>query len=252
MDATDIGRALSQFGAFRAPVLMVHSSLSACGYIEGGTETVIASLRSWIDGATLAMPTHTYCYPRGGRPAPTFDAASTPSVVGAITNAFWRQSGVVRSAHPTHSVASSGSLATSICEEHEWARTPCGAGTPYEKLVQLGCAALMFGATLDGYTFFHTAEDAATVPYLYEARMYELFIRDACGIRWSMESRRQDMNVPRRFGQMDAFLEREALLKRVQLGNGELLFIPDARAVHSVLVDALRRDPFLLVAQAAA
>jgi aminoglycoside 3-N-acetyltransferase len=231
---------------------MVHSSLSACGYIDGGAETVIASLRSWIDGATLAMPTHTYCYPRGNAPAPCFDPETTPSVVGTITNAFWRQRGVVRSVHPSHSIASSGPLASSICSDHEWAHTPCGAETPYEKLVELGCAVLMFGATLDGYTLFHTAEDAAGVPYLYEPRTYELFHRDACGIRWSMESRRQDMNVPRRFGRMDEFLERDCLLRRVRLGRADLLFIPDAKAAHRVLVDALRHDPMLLVAEGAA
>ena len=153
----------------------------------------------------------------------------------------------MRSVHPSHSLASVGALAAEICRDHEWSETPCGAGTPYAKLLELDCSVLMFGATLDGYTFFHTAEHDARCPYLYEPHRQELLFRDERGLVWSLPSLRHDMQVPRRFREMDAWLADRSLLHRQTLGSGELLFIPCARAVHRALVEALQRDPWLLV-----
>ncbi|HEX2267906.1 MAG TPA: AAC(3) family N-acetyltransferase, partial [Pyrinomonadaceae bacterium] len=98
LDESKIREALESYGAFKADLLLVHSSLSACGSIEGGPATVIGALRSWItDRAALALPTHTWSYPDATGVAPVYDYRSTPSVVGTITNHFWRQPGVVRS-----------------------------------------------------------------------------------------------------------------------------------------------------------
>src|SRR5690349_11704525 len=64
LNEAKIREALDSFGAFNGDVLLVHSSLSACGSIDGGPETVINALRSWItDRAALALPTHTWSYP---------------------------------------------------------------------------------------------------------------------------------------------------------------------------------------------
>jgi hypothetical protein len=108
----------------------------------------------------------------------------------------------------------------------------------------------MFGARLDAYTLFHTAEDAAAVPYLYYPEPVTLRMRDGADLRL-LTSRRQDMTVPRSFAQMDRWLEERSLLRRRRLGMGELLFIPRAGDAHEALVAALRQDPLLLVDPAA-
>src|SRR5712692_7680181 len=151
-------------------IVMVHSSLSACGYVRGGPTAVIEALRTGCAESTLVMPTHTYWYPGSDGSVKAFDPTSTPSVVGAIGDAFWRRPGVARSLHPTHSLAAEGPMASMLVEGHEHCTTPCGAGTPYERLVRWDASILMFGVTLNCYTLFHSAEDAARVPYLYEAK----------------------------------------------------------------------------------
>lgn len=241
---------LQTFGPFPAQGLMVHSALSACGYIRGGPATVIQALRTWIRERDLVMPTHSYCYPDKEGRAPRFDLAVTPSRVGAITDSFWRQPHVVRSLHPTHSLACLGPGAKELCARHELSETPCGVGTPYEKLVTQEFSVLMFGVTMDSYTLFHTAEDAAQVPYLYESRLYQLEVVDHAEQIRQITMRRQDMSIIRCFAQMDAWLEERRLLIRRSLGLGQLLFIPDARAAHQQLVQALRAHPLLLVAPA--
>jgi aminoglycoside 3-N-acetyltransferase len=252
LDGAAIDAALAGFGPLPGDALMVHSSLKACGYFRGGAPTVVQALRRWVGDRTLAMPTHTYCYPDNAGHVPVFDIRQTPSVVGAITDHFWRQPGVARSLHPTHSLACAGPAADELCRGHESCETPAGKGTPYARLVERDCGVLMFGATLAGYTFFHTAENAAGAPYQYEAQPYALRVRDRDGVERAVVMRRQDIrSTPTRFAETAGWLEKLGLLRRRKLGLGELLFLPHARAVHERMVEEITRDPLFLVAESA-
>ena len=252
LDEARILEALKSCAPVQDRVLLVHSSLSSCGYITEGPATVIGALRGWLaDGVGLALPTHTWSYPDASGVAPIYDYKETPSVVGTITNYYRAQSGVVRSLHPSHSIAYGGSDAQQFIEGHEACETPCGDGTPYMRLIEKDGSVLMFGATLDAYTLFHTAEDAAQAPYLYQPKQLMLRSRVASGEVKEIPTWRQDMGVTRRFGEMDRWLEKQGLLIRRKLGMGELLYIPHAAALHERMVKELRSDPLLLVAESA-
>ncbi len=244
----DIEQALGEFRLDPPKILMVHSSLSSLGYVVGGIKTVINALKVWNPGGTLAMPAHSYCYPHDDGIAPIFDLRCTSSRVGAITEAFWRQPGVRRSNHPTHSLACYGPHAESLTSHHAQCDTPCGKGTPYKRLVDEDAAVLMLGASLDSYTLFHTAEDSAEVPYLYHDEPVSLrYLNPTSGQPQSLLMRRQDMSITRRFRNMGTWLEERGLLFRAKCGKGDLCFIPHAAAAHTQLVQALRSDPWLLV-----
>jgi aminoglycoside 3-N-acetyltransferase len=251
LDEADIRTALQAFGPFTQSILCVHSSLSACGTIRGGPATVVKALREWIGENTLVMVTHTYCYPDETGAAPLYDPATTPSRVGAISDWFWRQPGVLRSLHPSHSIAAAGPLAEKLCAAHELTDTPCGPGTPYQRMIHEDASVLMFGARMDAYTLFHTAEDAAKVPYLYLPEQCTLKIKAPDGSIRTVLMWRQDWTVPRSFICKDTWLEQRGLLKRQKLGRAELLFIAHARAAHETIVAELRRDPLFLVADSA-
>lgn len=247
----DVDRALAGMGPMRAPFLFVHSSLSACGDIRGGPATVINALESWAAGATLVMPTHTYCYPDAQGEVECFEPRRTRSLVGAITDAMWRQPGVVRSIHPSHSLAAHGPRAVWLCQGHVSCPTPCGSGTPYAKMVEARSSVVMFGARMDAYTLFHTAEHEARVPYLYQARRYVLRARDLDGVLHEVPMLRQDMTVRRCFKERVEWMEQQGLLSRHPLGMGELLYVPDALAAHGALVAKLLQDPYFLVSSEA-
>lgn len=250
LDEARIREALKDFGPNDGETLLVHSSLSACGFVDGGPATVINALRGWISEKTLlAMPTHTWSYPRANGETPVYDFQSTPSLVGTITDFFWRQSGNVRSLHPSHSLACVGRDSEQFVVNHETHETPCGQQTPYERIATTNSSVLMFGCTLDSYTLFHTAEDAAKLPYLYKPEKMTLKSRMTDGSILDVPSWRQDMDVARRFAEMADWLEQEKLLKRRTLGRGELLFIPRADLLHERIVKELRREPLLLVAE---
>ena len=235
---------LEQFGEFTAPVLLVHSSLSACGHIVGGAETVIEAIKDWIGPASLAMPVHTYCYPESSKPV--FVEGIMPSRSGATTETFRLSGAALCSIHPSHSLACGGPLARVICEGHDQCGTPCGQGTPYYRLVEMDASVLYFGVNLDAATLFHTAEDAAGVPYIYNPDLCRTSVKYRDGTERTLEFRRHDLNINRRFANIAPWLEERGLLHRKAFGNGELLFTPSSRGQHQALVGELKRDPWFL------
>jgi aminoglycoside 3-N-acetyltransferase len=226
-------------------ILFVHASLSTCGRFTAGPGDVLRGLREFCD--TLVFPTQTYCYPSSPDEAgPLFNPETTPSKTGLLTEIFRMQTDSLRSIHATHSLAASGTLAQEICSDHYRHDTPCGAGTPYSRLVQGRAAVLLFGVTFHSYTLFHTAEDASGSEFAYEhGTLDRLRVIDESGTQQGCWSRRQS-RAPRRFTETGGLLERAGLARRVSLGRGDLLFVPDCSRAHDFLVERLEKIPDFL------
>ena len=95
-------RDFSNLGIKRGEVIIVHSSLSSMGLVDGGAETVIEALTEVLgDDGTLLFPA--FSYGTVGE-SMTFDIKNTPVCVGKIPETFRNTNGVLRSMHPTHSV----------------------------------------------------------------------------------------------------------------------------------------------------
>jgi aminoglycoside N3'-acetyltransferase len=226
-------------------ILLVHSSLSACGRFTAGVGDVVGGLVEVCD--TLVMPTHTYCYPAApGLEGPLFDAMTTPSKVGIVTEEHRRRQGITRSIHATHSLAISGNCREELCEGHYMCDSPCGEGTPYSRLISQGASVLLLGVSFNSYTFFHTAEFASGSQFAMEPNCVDrLRVRDENGRQRVCLSYRQGRS-PMRFAEAGTLLEAKGLVRRQSLGMGFLLFVPDAGKVHDFLVQRLRKTPDFL------
>jgi aminoglycoside 3-N-acetyltransferase len=173
----DLQRALLQLGVLPGDVLMVHSAFDRFLGFHGGPVDVIRALQQVVGpGGTLMMPTIPFQgtaveYALGD---PVFDARQTVSRMGLITEVFRRAPGVVRSVHPTHSVAVWGSKADAIIAGHELADTPCGRLTPYAKLLDYDGKILLAGVPPNTMTFcYFVAEELESrlpVPVLTQER----------------------------------------------------------------------------------
>lgn len=159
---TDIVAGLQQLGVPEGAILLVHSSLSSLGHVEGGPETVIDALLEAVGPeGTILMP----AYPVVGdwlvyaRSDPLFDPRQAPSSMGKITDIFWRRPGTRRSLHPTHSVAAYGPQAEFLVRDHEKSPSPCGATSPFRKLVDLNGHILHLGSPFCNTTSLHVVED---------------------------------------------------------------------------------------------
>jgi aminoglycoside 3-N-acetyltransferase len=165
---------LSALGIARGMLLMVHSSLSAIGWVVGGPETVVRALLDAIgEDGTLAMPAAT---PLSADPAtwtaprvpevwleevrehlPAFDPRTTPTTMGAIAETFRTWPGTLRSRHPLESVCARGALASDITRDHPLAFSE-GRGGPFEKLYDLESWVLLLGVEFNRCTALHFAE----------------------------------------------------------------------------------------------
>lgn len=160
----ELAAALRALGVRRGGVLLVHSSLSRIGHVEGGAGTVVDALLEAIGPAgTLVAPTiiHT-----SGLPRPPFDSRCSPSEVGAITECLRLREGAIRSEHPTHSVAAIGPRAAELTRGHAtatgpwtpWGRAAFGRGSPWDLLYHCNAQCLLLGVSFQVCTLFHYAQ----------------------------------------------------------------------------------------------
>lgn len=161
----DIVDGLHRLGLGPGSILVVHASLSSFGHVAGGAEAVIGALKHTVTrGGLVAMPTHCLCM-SGREGMSPFDPATSPAYTGRIPNVFWRQSDVLRSRHPTHSVAAWGDRATDLLADHA-TRGPVGLDSPLHRAALWGGFVLQLGVNHGSNTTLHLAEVLAGVPYM--------------------------------------------------------------------------------------
>lgn len=238
-------RSLDRVAHDGASTLLVHSSLSACGFFTSGVGDVVDGLQERCD--TLVMPTHTYFYPdEPGSMGPVFDAGSSASKVGMITEELRQRPDVTRSIHSTHSLAISGTVREELCVGHYLSDAPCGEDTPYGRLVLRATSVLLLGVSFDSYTLFHTAEFASGSEFAAESNIIDrLRVIDEHGCIRVCPSRRQSRS-PMRFAEVGQLLEAKGLVRREPMGSNFLLFVPDAAKVHDFVLQHLRQTPDFL------
>lgn len=148
----------------RGASVLVHTSLKAIGFVEGGADAVVAAMVNAVvekGGGTLMLPTYSIDGTMrntllSGR---VFDVLNTPSNLGAIPEAFRRRDGVRRSVHPTHSFTALGQDAAWLTADHHLAGSNFGANTPMIRLMERGGYLMGIGTHLGTVTFYHCLED---------------------------------------------------------------------------------------------
>ncbi|MBI1291935.1 hypothetical protein GC173_11935 [bacterium] len=159
----DLERDLREAGVRDGDLLVVHSSLSRVGWIQGGPLDALAALRAVLGPrGTLVMPTFTFNLSCWGMPP--FDPERTPSRVGVLTDALRHLDGSVRSSHPTHSVAAIGPLAADLIGDRI-DYEPLGIGSPLDRAQMMGGRILLIGVGQNRNSTVHVAECYAQVPY---------------------------------------------------------------------------------------
>ena len=156
---------------------MVHTRMSALGWVVGGSETVVRALLEALgpDGTLMAYASwaeHVYGpsdWPAEHRDAhlaepPVFDPATgeVDRTYGRIPERLRTWPGALRSGHPEAGVVAVGARAAWLVECHP-PDDGYGADSPFARLVEAGGQVLMLGAPLDTVTLLHHAEAVARV-----------------------------------------------------------------------------------------
>jgi aminoglycoside 3-N-acetyltransferase len=150
----EIVSGLRGLGIRKGDTLMVHSSLSSFGNVEGGADAVIDALLEAVG------PQGNVCMPcLGTIENNTFFAEKTPASTGKIAETFRKRPEAKRSLSPIHSVACIGKDAEYICKGHELDRTSFGKHSPYFKMLEFRSWLLVLGSYLGQVTQYHLTED---------------------------------------------------------------------------------------------
>lgn len=172
---------LRDLGVAGDDVLVVHSSLSSLGWVNGGAPAVVDALRAALDGGgTLVAPTHTGQYTDPAvwsnppvpddwvepirETRPPYRPAVTPTrSMGAIPECFRCYPDVRRSRHPTFSFAALGPDAEAVTADHSYDDS-LGEGSPLARVYERAGRVLLLGVGHDCNTSLHLAEYRADYP----------------------------------------------------------------------------------------
>lgn len=231
----DIRRALRQVGVKPGMLLMVHSSLSAFGYVADGSAACLGALRGALGKrGTLAMPTHSGNV-LGHAP---YDPATSPSLVGAVTEAFRRLPEVQRSGHPTHSVAAQGPLAAELTSGHHAGMAPLARDGFWGRFVEHDGWVLMM-APGKSNTLMHAAELWSGVPL----PGFTVPVHD--GGRWTTRVVPHGPWHINWFPRLYAALREAGKLRTAKLGEGEIQLMRGREVVEMGLA-LFRGNPLLV------
>jgi aminoglycoside 3-N-acetyltransferase len=145
-------------------IILLHSALSSIGFAEGGAEAVADALLEAVgpEGTVASITMNGIG---------VFDAATSPSNVGIISETLRKRPDAVRSLRPVHSVTAIGKRAVEFIKDHDKAKTNCGEGTPYCKIRDMGGKIVLLGVDQNRNTTLHALEDIINAPYLEEVTL---------------------------------------------------------------------------------
>lgn len=159
----DITEGLKRLGLNKGDTVMIHSSLSSFGRVEGGAKTVVDALLDVLGNeGTLVVPTFSK-YLLGDEKV--WDREKTPSLMGIISETVRLRPDAVRSSHAAHPISAVGPMADFLCREPY--KTGFGADSPFKKLVDLNAWILLIGVDYNRCTIIHLLEAEANVPYRF-------------------------------------------------------------------------------------
>lgn len=245
----DLVKGFRNVGLEHRDHILVHSSLSSLGWVEDGPNAVIDALIETVgNDGTVMFPTLTGCPNDSRTNPPVYDARYTRAWTGAIPQASIKKDNAIRSLHPTHSVTAFGNLAKWFTDTHECVKTPCGYGSPYDKLADIGGKIVLIGVGQSVNTSFHHAEELARVPYVLLDEPVDITIINMSGDEVKMHNTYLHRWGPKRdYDNLENQMIELGICRIGLVGNAEVR-VMDAGLQRLFLLQKLLEDPLATLA----
>lgn len=239
----DLIKALETLHINKKGTLLVHSSMKSIGEVEGGADTVLDALSEYMSEGLLVLPTHTWSYINESNPK--FYVKDSKVCVGILPEIFRKREDVVRSLHPTHSVAALGKLAQKFIEGHEQWDTPCARKSPWGKLLDYEAQIMLLGVDLRRNTFIHGVEEWLDIPGRLTNEKQALYVVLPDGREISVPSRRHTpYHWSEYFWKVDEFLEEHGAMRKGKFGKATVR-ICETKPMTKLLNQLLTVNPNL-------
>ena len=244
IDRDDIVFGLQELGVREGDTVFVHASLSRFGHVEEGPEGVVSALQALVGASgTVAMPGFTFQL--RDMPRPVIDMRHTPCWAGAVYEHFRTTRPVHRSTHITHSVIACGSRAADLTATHSI--TPCGAQSPFPRLVRLEAKLLLLGVSHNSNTTLHAVEEELALPHMVFRELEGAQIIDAAGKQRPLQENTVHENAKRYdFNYISEHLDRLGIQKQRLIGDAVVRCI-DMRDMYEFGREMLTADPQALL-----
>lgn len=240
---------LKDMGLTGEETILIHSSMKAIGEVDGRADTVLDVWMDYFKEGLLLLPTHTWKTVNSDNPV--YNPAKTPSCVGILTNLFMKREGVIRSLHPTHSMAGYGRKASEYLKGEEYNNTPCTPGGCYDRLKDVGGKVLLVGVGHERNTYIHSIEEVLNVPNRLSDMPMKLRIECSDNEAGTTVYVRKHYNaqqphISEDFVKLNQIFIEQGVVKKVKFGAADSLLC-DARGMFEVVRHVIATDPQCIV-----
>ena len=236
---------LRRIGVREGGVLLVHTSLSALGYVVHGADAVLEALQAVVGKeGTLLVPTFTgsftdpACWVDPALPAsmwnevrsdmPTFDPdRSLPRLMGSVVMRILLDPRSRRSHHPLVSFAALGPAAAELVDDHDLL-DPFGPQSPVARARELGAQVLLLGVDQRRNAALMHAHCLTNVPSVTERK--GTFLAEVAGSRQWITPKRF-VECTEGYARIEDELVNRGLVRVARVGDGTARLMDFGRVV---------------------
>lgn len=234
---------LQDLGIVSTDTILVHSSMKKIGEVENGAETVLDALSEYMKDGLLVLPTHTW--KTIDERNPNFYVESSETCVGILTELFRKRDHVIRSLHPTHSVAALGKDAESFTGDDQKFDTPCAEGSSLWKLLGREGKIVLIGVNFTSNTFIHGIEEWNDVPGRLTDDHEPLYTIKKDGSKISVPSRRHcGLDWSMHYWKVEDVLFKRGTITKGKFGNASVI-VCDAVKLNNDITKMLQTNKAL-------
>ena len=236
-DKTQLKNDLTALHFKPSDTVLIHSSMKSIGPVAGGADTVLDVLMDYFgEYGLLVFPTLSYRNVNAEHPR--FDVRKTPCVTGILPELFRQRPGVIRSLHPTHSLAAFGRDAAEFTAGHEKALTPAPEGSPWWRLLERSGKILFIGTGISCNTFLHGVDEWLKLPGMRRTEPQYLQVVDYDGQVHSVPQFRHAGGRNAFYGSCEARFDAAGAIVRGKFGQADC-HVLDCRKIAAELGLAL-------------
>ena len=266
----ELEKALLDAGLRRDDNVVIHSSASSVGAVEGGIGGLLQVFCDFFgSGGLCVFPTMTYtllhpwdpesdwcrscpvpqkyCFAYGlARQDVRRFRADMPACTEALPNQALKTPGFRRSLSLTSSVAAFGRNADAFVSGHELCRSGCSKNSPWEKLLKMEGKILLLGVSVEEMTFLHGVLEWA---FPETCRMpeipFETELFDADGRKVECCETHRVANIARLTPHVEKALREKKVIKDFFFGNAPCMLL-ECRETFETVTELVKRNPAYL------